>query len=554
MRSTLKRLRKALSKTLRVSTLPVTVVMPPDTKKPCNGVPPPPPRVPPTPHTPAPAMVNGSQPQQPQPQQVAPSTPAKRTAKDFIFGKTIGEGSFSTVYLAKDIHTSRDYAIKVCEKMHLIREKKTEHVKREKKVLNILSESGTPFFVKLYCTFQDAERLYFVLSYAKNGELLAHINRAKQMSVECARFYAAEIVSALEQLRVNNVIHRDLKPENILLDENMHVLITDFGSAKIVHSPTSETESDDEQSMRERKNSFVGTAQYISPELLRDKSASFSSDLWALGCVLYQMLAGTPPFQSRSEYIIFQKIQKLDYEFPENFDPVARDLIQKLLVLDPTNRLGASDPEGYPSLKNHPFFSGVLWDELSSTVPPALPPPTSHDHWVPDHLEPGLDRGQLSRLLGLDTTPAPVPAAVPTRKKSYVQGLTEDEIRRRLEQQQQENKWHTLVEGNLILKQGLIEKRKLNSGLFARRRMLFLTLGPHLYYADPYTGQLKGEIRWTPELKLEPRTFKNFYLHCQDTRGERTYSMEDPNSDALEWIKAIDEMHQAVFGQKAVSS
>lgn len=84
--------------------------------------------------------------------------------------------------------------------------------------------------------------------------------------------------------------------------------------------------------------------------------------------------------------------------------------------------------------------------------------------------------------------------------------------------------------------------------------MLFLTLGPHLYYADPYSGTLKGEIRWTPELKLEPRTFKNFYLHCQDSRGERTYSMEDPNSDALEWIRAIDEMHQTVFGQKATPS
>lgn len=104
--------------------------------------------------------------------------------------------------------------------------------------------------------------------------------------------------------------------------------------------------TDDEQGMRERRNSFVGTAQYISPELLKDKSASYSSDLWALGCIVYQMLAGSPPFQSRSEYIIFQKIQKLEYEFPENFDSVGRDLVEKLLVLDPTERLGASDAEG----------------------------------------------------------------------------------------------------------------------------------------------------------------------------------------------------------------
>lgn len=139
-------------------------------------------------------------------------------------------------------------------------------------------------------------------------------------------------------------------------------------------------------------------------------------------------------------------------------------------MLDPTERLGASDAEGYPSLRSHPFFNGVAWESLSTTTPPPLYPhgsakqPTS-DHWVPDHLEPGLDRGQLSRLLGLEPPVAPPPAEarVPARKKSYVQGLTEEEIQRRLQQQQAESKWHNLVEGNLILKQGLIEKRKLNS-------------------------------------------------------------------------------------------
>lgn len=122
-------------------------------------------------------------------------------------------------------------------------------------------------------------------------------------------------------------------------------------------------------------------------------------------------------------------------------------------------------------MRNHPFFAGLDWDTLGTTKPPAIyplsdnRPPSRDDHWVPDHLEPGLDRGQLSRLLGLDTTqPATQPARnKPSRKKSYIQGLTEEEIRRRLETQQVENKWHNLVEGNLILKQGLIEKRKLNS-------------------------------------------------------------------------------------------
>lgn len=125
--------------------------------------------------------------------------------------------------------------VKVCDKRHIIKEKKTENVKREKEVLNMLSNAGAPFFVKLYCTFQDSDRLYFVLSYAKHGELLPHINKVGSLDFACTQFYAAELVSALEHLKQLHIIHRDLKPENILLDENMHILVTDFGSAKIVH-------------------------------------------------------------------------------------------------------------------------------------------------------------------------------------------------------------------------------------------------------------------------------------------------------------------------------
>ncbi|XP_046660362.1 putative 3-phosphoinositide-dependent protein kinase 2 isoform X2 [Homalodisca vitripennis] len=567
----------------RVSTLPV---MPPDTKK-CNGavprVPPtsaptetiagPPP--PPATTTPATTVAPGPVPlsvcngtHSPQPH----STPAKRSIHDYYFGKTLGEGSFSTVWLVRDIHTKKDYALKQCDKAHIVRERKTESIKREKQVLNILSETGAPFCVKLYCTFQDPEKLFFVITYAKNGELLTHINRNKRLSVDCARFYAAELVVALEHLRRVNVIHRDLKPENILLDENMHVLVTDFGCAKIVHRPQSGTDSDDE-SARSRRNSFVGTAQYISPELLTDKNASFSSDLWALGCIIYQMLTGQPPFQSRSEYLIFQKIQKLEYEFPDNFDPTAEDLIRKLLVLNPTERLGASDEEGYPSIRSHPFFTNTPWNSLASTPPPTVfsdptHRPAHNDNWVTSDMKPGLDNSQLSRILGLDQGQAPVappaprpqapPQQVARRKKSYVQDLTEAEIQRRLALQKAENKWHDVVEGNLIIKQGFIDKRKSTNvvkGVLSRKtRMLFLTLGPHLYYADPETGELKGEFGWTSELKVRARTFKTFYLYCNGLKGERTYSLQENESHALEWIDAIDEMHRAVFGKKAIIS
>ncbi|XP_076649639.1 phosphoinositide-dependent kinase 1 isoform X3 [Halictus rubicundus] len=518
----------------------------------------------------------------------------KRTPKDFIFGKVIGEGSFSTVYLAKDIHTSKEYAIKVCDKRHIIKEKKTEYVKREKEVLNMLA-GAKHSFVRLFCTFQDVERLYFVLSYAKNGELLPYINKVGSFDIECTKFYSAEILRGLEYLHGLGIIHRDLKPENILLDEKMHVLITDFGSAKILKDPDtvlthSAADGQQQQQLeqqqqqhyrRERRGSFVGTAHYVSPELLTDKTASRASDLWALGCIVYQMVAGLPPFRSRSEYMIFQKILKLEYEIPDGFCELARSLVSQLLVLESGKRLGSQDEHGagYPSIRAHPFFEGVDFETLHEQTPPPIYPylPGTSEHEelrsqyrVPDHLEPGLDDKQLTRLLGLgigedddddddeDVTterekPAPTNTVVekqPRKRTTNADGnisdLTPDEVRNRVERQRT-NQWDVFVEGNLILKQGFVNKRK---GLFARRRMLLLTTGPHLYYVDPVNMVLKGEIPWSPELRVEPKSFKIFFVHTPN----RTYYLEDPEGFALEWCRAIENMRVHYYGLQETTS
>ena len=187
-----------------------------------------------------------------------------------------------------------------------------------------------------------------------------------KFDVDCARFYSAQIVSALKHLHSLNIIHRDLKPENILFNDQMQIQITDFGTAKEL--PVDE----DAEMGLPRSSSFVGTAQYVSPELLKDKQAGTSSDLWALGCIIFQMLAGQYPFQAPNEYLTFQQILNCKYEFPEHFPDDAKDLIDKLLQLDPLERLGSSTCGGYSALMDHQFFDGIDWENLYTAKAPEV--------------------------------------------------------------------------------------------------------------------------------------------------------------------------------------
>ncbi|XP_066139669.1 3-phosphoinositide-dependent protein kinase 1 isoform X2 [Euwallacea fornicatus] len=437
---------------------------------------------------------------------------------------------------------------KVLEKLHIIREKKTEYVMREKEVLRILG-NACPYIVHLYSTFQDAERLYFVLTYAKNSELLKHINMHNKFNFECTRYYTAELILALEYLHLKNIVHRDLKPENILLDHNFHILITDFGSAKIqqkvIIDQTNDEVNEDDENRQRRRNSFVGTAQFVSPEMLQECKSSPASDLWALGCIIFQMASGFMPFTGGSEYLVFQKVIKLEYNFPDGFDERVKDFVEKLLVIEPGRRLGISDVVPYTSLREHEMFDGLNWNDLGP--PPSLSDSnldsklSGSDSSISVNLEPGLDSRKVSRLVFKDMLPDAT-GITAVRKRSEGRKLTEiplEEIESRL-RSQESNPFNQFVEGNLILKQGLIDKRK---GLFPRRRMFLLTLGPHLYYVDPTTMTYKGEIPWSRELKTEAKNFKTFFIHTPN----RKYYLEDPEGYALEWCKAVDQVKQHYF-------
>ncbi|KAH7146562.1 kinase-like domain-containing protein [Dactylonectria macrodidyma] len=306
----------------------------------------------------------------------------KKGVRDFNFGRVLGEGSYSSVYLATDRQTLKEYAIKVLEKRHIIKEKKIKYVNIEKNTLNRLTEH--PGIVRLYYTFQDETSLYYVLDLCNGGELLGVLKKTGTFDVECTRFYGAQILDSIDYMHSRGVIHRDLKPENVLLDDQMNVKITDFGTAKLLRDPRDtrnpgpsdrgvpdpgRNDGEDDG----RAASFVGTAEYVSPELLTHKNACKASDLWAFGCIIYQLLAGRPPFKGGSEYLTFQKIVNLEYEFPAGFPPAARDLVDRCLVLDPARRLTIEH------IKNHEFFDGQpfgkgLWRSKAPRLRPYIPP------------------------------------------------------------------------------------------------------------------------------------------------------------------------------------
>jgi len=332
----------------------------------------------------------------------------KKSVRDFNFGSVLGEGSYSTVYLATDRQTLREYAVKVLEKRHIIKEKKTKYVNIEKNTLNRLTEH--PGIVRLYYTFQDETSLYYVLDLCSGGELLGVLKKTGTFDVECTRFYGAQILDAIEYMHSRGVIHRDLKPENVLLDDQMHVKITDFGTAKLLPDPRdpAPAQPPDEgpggSKDGKRAASFVGTAEYVSPELLTDKSAGKPCDLWAFGCIIYQLLVGRPPFKAASEYLTFQKIVNLEYEFPSGFPPAARDLVERCLVLDPSRRLTVEH------IKNHEFFDGQLFGrELWRRKAPRLRP------YVPAAQEP-----QIIQLNGgPSSSPRPISTSRPSQAQPY---------------------------------------------------------------------------------------------------------------------------------------
>jgi len=261
------------------------------------------------------------------------------TIEDFELLKVIGKGSFGKVMQVRKKDTGRIYALKTIRKAHIVSRHEVTHTLAER---TVLGQVTNPFIVGLKFSFQTADKLYLGLPYTNGGELFHHLQNEGRFSEQRSRFYAAELLCALEHLHSFHVIYRDLKPENILLDYNGHIALCDFGLCKLNMS-----ESD-------RTNTFCGTPEYLAPEILLAKGYGVQVDWWTLGVLLYEMLAGLPPYYDENHEIMYKKILQEPLRFPSDMGSDARDILRGLLTRDPAQRLGVNGAE---EIKRHPFFA-----------------------------------------------------------------------------------------------------------------------------------------------------------------------------------------------------
>ncbi|CAF3403872.1 unnamed protein product [Rotaria sp. Silwood1] len=285
------------------------------------------------------------------------------TIDDFHFMKVLGKGSFGKVLLGEHKATGETFAIKVLNKDAIIQNDDVECTMTERRILALSTRH--PFLTGLFCSFQTKERLFLIMEYVNGGDLMFQIQRSRKFDEARARFYASEVTLALMFLHRHGVIYRDLKLDNILLDAEGHCKIADFGMCKegIFDGKLTST--------------FCGTPDYIAPEILQELDYSFSVDWWALGVLMYEMMAGQPPFEADDEDSLFESILRDEVLYPVWLSKEAVHILKSFMTKNPAKRLGCVAAQGgEDAIKRHAFFAGKIdWEALDrrQVKPPFKP-------------------------------------------------------------------------------------------------------------------------------------------------------------------------------------
>ncbi|CAL1547050.1 unnamed protein product [Lymnaea stagnalis] len=267
------------------------------------------------------------------------------TGKRYLRGRFLGKGGFAKCYELTDMDTKEIWAGKIVPKSLLVKQHQKDKMAQEISIHRSISHRHIVTFRSF---FEDSENVYILLELCRRRSLMELHKRRKAVTEPEARYFIRQIVEACQYLHNNKVIHRDLKLGNLFIDDEMEIKIGDFGLA---------TKLDYEG---ERKKTLCGTPNYIAPEVLGKKGHSFEVDVWSLGCILFTLLVGKPPFETSCLKDTYMRIKKNEYHVPSKVSPAAKNLINRLLRSNPTDR------PNMDQIMEDPFFS-------SGYLPPRLP-------------------------------------------------------------------------------------------------------------------------------------------------------------------------------------
>ena len=273
--------------------------------------------------------------------------PTDETNFPYVVSAKIGTGNFAVVRKCTHKASGKAYAIKVIDKSKSRSSTYKENM--FEKELEILQNIDHPNLIKLYDHYDTKSSLYLVTELASEGDLFDRVvtlKKRKALSEKDASHLVQQLVSAVQYLHNKNIVHRDLKPENILIDSTEDgkdiVKICDFGLATFIQSG-------------QLLETVCGTPTYVAPEILTEEGYNEKADIWAVGVIMYILLCGHPPFHSKVQKMLFQKIKKGEFDFHEKYwgciSSSAKDLIRKMLTVDGTQRLSASQVMEHPWIR-----------------------------------------------------------------------------------------------------------------------------------------------------------------------------------------------------------
>lgn len=260
--------------------------------------------------------------------------------------KSVGKGAFGEVWKVTHKVTNVSYVIKVIDKAYIIDQKMVAQINRE---IEIMYKIDHPHLVKLVNHFEDDANFYLIMHFASKGQLYKLLNKVTRFDQRTAAQYIREMIEAVKYLHSFDppIIHRDIKPENILLDENNRVKLADFGWSNF------------EDGSEDRKT-YCGTPDYLSPEMVKREGHGTSVDVWSLGVLLFELLAGYAPFAGHSQEEKFSNIKRLKINWPNDFPPIAKNLVSKILKLNPKERLTLDEILAHSWFEKNPPLRPVL--------------------------------------------------------------------------------------------------------------------------------------------------------------------------------------------------